>query len=143
MCMYKSCFLEVLLSVNIRSGITVAVAQRLSTCSLVGVGCWFFVREKYCWLAGLSWLKPTSEQSDGILFTLLFLFYLSGSRTCKSDTIRFWLQLRSLPSRVHVTCPNTSMQKISKLTPSRVNNVMHKSTPWSNRDKAYLAWNPS
>ena len=26
--------------------------------------CWFVVREKYCWLAGLGWLKPTSEQAD-------------------------------------------------------------------------------
>ena len=25
--------------------------------------CWFFVRGKYCWLAGLGWLKPTSEQA--------------------------------------------------------------------------------
>ena len=24
--------------------------------------CWFIVREKYCWLTGLDWLKPTSEQ---------------------------------------------------------------------------------
>jgi len=25
--------------------------------------CWFFVREKHYWLAGLGWLKPTSEQA--------------------------------------------------------------------------------
>ena len=25
--------------------------------------CWFIVREKHCWLAGLGWLKPTSEQA--------------------------------------------------------------------------------
>jgi len=25
--------------------------------------CWFFVRGKHCWLAGLGWLKPTSEQA--------------------------------------------------------------------------------
>ena len=25
--------------------------------------CWFYVRGKHCWLAGLGWLKPTSEQS--------------------------------------------------------------------------------
>jgi len=29
--------------------------------------CWFFVREKHCWLAGFSWLKPTSEQAERIL----------------------------------------------------------------------------
>jgi len=26
--------------------------------------CWFIVREKHCWLAGLGWLKPTSEQAE-------------------------------------------------------------------------------
>jgi len=26
--------------------------------------CWFVVREKYRWLAGLGWLKPTSKQAD-------------------------------------------------------------------------------
>ena len=26
--------------------------------------CWFVVRGKHCWLAGLGWLKPISEQSD-------------------------------------------------------------------------------
>jgi len=26
--------------------------------------CWFFVKGKHCWLAGLGWLKPTSEQAD-------------------------------------------------------------------------------
>jgi len=25
--------------------------------------CWFFVRGKYCWLAGLGWLKPAGEQA--------------------------------------------------------------------------------
>jgi len=25
--------------------------------------CWFFMRGKHCWLAGLGWLKPTSEQA--------------------------------------------------------------------------------
>jgi len=25
--------------------------------------CWFVVREKHCWLAGLGWLKPTNEQA--------------------------------------------------------------------------------
>jgi len=29
-------------------------------------GCWFGVREKHCWLADLGWLKPTSEQGDGV-----------------------------------------------------------------------------
>ena len=33
---------------------------------LIWVGwCWFFVREKHCWLASLGWLKPTSEQAEG------------------------------------------------------------------------------
>ena len=26
--------------------------------------CWFFVKEKYYWLVGLGWLKPTSEQAE-------------------------------------------------------------------------------
>jgi len=26
--------------------------------------CWFFVRGKHCWLTGLGWLKPTSEQAE-------------------------------------------------------------------------------
>ena len=26
--------------------------------------CWFSVRGKHCWLAGLGWLKPTSEQAE-------------------------------------------------------------------------------
>ena len=37
-----------------------------TACSLVGFWagrCWFGVREKYYWLAGLGWLKPTSEQT--------------------------------------------------------------------------------
>jgi len=28
--------------------------------------CWFIVREKHCWLAGLGWLKSTSEQADDL-----------------------------------------------------------------------------
>jgi len=26
--------------------------------------CWFFMRGKHYWLAGLGWLKPTSEQTE-------------------------------------------------------------------------------
>jgi len=32
------------------------------------VGASFFVRGKHCWLAGLSWLKPTNEHADYIIF---------------------------------------------------------------------------
>ena len=48
--------------------------------------CWFFVRGKHCWLAGLGWLKPTSEQmvevtpvscDDSFLLVPLF-FMLCG-----------------------------------------------------------------
>ena len=38
-----------------------------TVCSLVGFWagwCWFIVRGKHCWLAGLGWLKPTSEQAE-------------------------------------------------------------------------------
>ena len=34
--------------------------------------CWFIVREKHCWLAGLSWLKPTSEHAEYQLYTYKF-----------------------------------------------------------------------
>ena len=41
-------------------------------CSLVGAGAglgWLvlvFVRGKHCWLAGLGWLKPTSEHAENL-----------------------------------------------------------------------------
>ena len=34
--------------------------------------CWFYVREKYYWLAGLGWLKPTSEQGDARMHMVIF-----------------------------------------------------------------------
>jgi len=29
--------------------------------------CWFVVRGKHCWLAGLGWLKPTSEHGNSFV----------------------------------------------------------------------------
>jgi len=41
--------------------------------------CWFFVREKHCWLAGLGWLKPTSEQAVFRVLFDLFMLVLTVS----------------------------------------------------------------
>ena len=51
-------------------------------CSLVGADAglgWLvlvFLRKKHCWLTGLGWLKPTSEQAD----RLLSLFFISDDK---------------------------------------------------------------
>jgi len=32
------------------------------------------MREKHCWLAGLGWLKPTSEQADFVALSFYHFF---------------------------------------------------------------------
>jgi len=48
--------------------------------------CWFFVRGKHCWLAGLGWLKPTSEQAvsprNAEECRWFFLSYRQQFQTC-------------------------------------------------------------
>ena len=60
--------------------------------------CWFFVREKHYWLAGLGWLKPKSEQADVMvdlieLINLMFdvlvsLVLINKVKATKSELIQ-------------------------------------------------------
>jgi len=54
--------------------------------------CWFFVRGKHCWLAGLGWLKPTSEQADSRLWT---------SQTLKERQLKFQAHTHERNNGVH------------------------------------------
>jgi len=72
--------------------------------------CWFFVREKHCWLAGLGWLKPTSEQAIIVIVSKKASTHISLSYLCggQSEELFRACPCRQLAGQATISSPYNS-----------------------------------